>query len=120
MAFLQHCLNGGLVAHYVLDTALTLGRAEGNDVVLEDGTVSSHHARISLTEQGHFLFEDLGSTNGLQYDGKKTTSGLLQTGKWLSVGLHEFTRVETLPQGMEQTLRIKKSWIPGVYYTSDK
>ncbi|AFV00998.1 FHA domain-containing protein [Simiduia agarivorans] len=120
MAFLQHCLNGGLVAHYALDSAITLGRSEDNDVVLEDGTVSGHHARISVTDQGEFQFEDLGSTNGLQYEGKKVSNGILQAGKWLSVGLHEFTRVETLPQGMEQTLRIKKSWIPGVYYTSEK
>lgn len=120
MAFLQHCLNGGLIAHYALDSSLTLGRAQDNDIVLEDSTVSSYHARISLTEQGLFLFEDLGSTNGLLYEGKKTENGILAEHKWLSVGLHEFTRVETLAQGMEQTLRIKKSWIPGVYYTSEK
>lgn len=120
MAFLQHCLNGALVAHYVVEPALTLGRADTNDVVLEDGTVSGQHAEISLTSDGQFQFKDLGSTNGVVLDGKKVTEGLLLAGQWLAVGLHEFTRVEQLPAGMEQTLKIKKSWIPGVYYTSEK
>ena len=120
MAFLQHCLNGAIVAHYVVDPRLTIGRLPENDIVLEDATVSGHHAQISLTDQHHFLIEDLGSTNGLQLKGKKVTTGILADGEWLSIGLHEFTRVECLPAGMEQTLRIKKSWIPGVYYTSEK
>lgn len=120
MAFLQHCINGALVAHYALNEPLTIGRAADNDVVLEDSTVSSHHLRISLTDNGHFLFEDLGSTNGVLYQGQKQTSGVLHEGQWLSVGLSEFTRVDSLSPGMEKTLRIKKSWIPGLYYTSEK
>ncbi|MBB3167984.1 FHA domain-containing protein [Simiduia aestuariiviva] len=120
MAFLQHCLNGALVAHYVVDPALRLGRAADNDIVLEDGTVSGHHAEIHLGEQGQFLFKDLGSTNGVSLDGKKLAQGQLDEGQWLTVGLHEFTRIEQLPAGMEQTLKIKKSWIPGVYYTAEK
>lgn len=120
MAFLQHCLNGALVAHYVVDGPLRIGRSGQNDIVLEDGTVSSQHAEIQLNEQGQFAFKDLGSTNGLNLDGKKCTDGVLLVGQWLTVGLHEFTRVEQLPAGMEQTLKIKKSWIPGVYYTAEK
>lgn len=120
MAFIRHCLNGAIVAHYELTEPLTIGRAEDNDISLEDSTASAHHARISLSERGEFLFEDLGSTNGLLYKGKKVTSGVLAAGQYLQVGLHEFSRIEQLAAGMEQTVRIKKSWIPGVYYTSDK
>ncbi|UTA49191.1 FHA domain-containing protein [Simiduia sp. 21SJ11W-1] len=120
MAFLQHCLNGALVAHYVVDGPLRIGRSTENDIVLEDGTVSSLHAEIMLTDEAQFAFKDLGSTNGVSLEGKKCASGILAEGQWLTVGLHEFTRVEHLPAGMEQTLKIKKSWIPGVYYTTEK
>ncbi|BFM11154.1 hypothetical protein R50072_13070 [Simiduia litorea] len=120
MAFLQHCLNGAIVAHYHVDGALLVGRQSDNDIVLEDSTVSSLHAEITVDAEGVFHFKDLGSTNGVLYQGKKVASGTLVTGEWLTVGLHEFTRIEKLAEGMERTLRIKKSWIPGVYYTSDK
>lgn len=108
------------MAHYELTDKLTVGRAETNDISLEDTTVSSSHAQISVTDTGSFLFEDLGSTNGLLYKGKRTESGILEVGECLLIGLHEFSRVDQLSSDMERTLRIKKSWIPGVYYTSDK
>lgn len=44
-------------------TTTTIGRAPGNDVVLDDPRVSSHHARLIRTENG-LVVEDLGSTNG--------------------------------------------------------
>ena len=120
MAFLQHCLNGSIVAHYDMTGTVRIGRQAGNGIVLEDSTVSSVHAEIGVDAAGLFQFKDLGSTNGVLYQGKKVEQGILATGEWLTVGLHEFTRVEHLADGMERTLRIKKSWIPGVYYTSDK
>ena len=120
MAFLQHCLNGAIVAHYELDGTLRVGRQADNDIVLEDTTVSSLHAELTVDAEGVFHFKDLGSTNGVLYQSKKVTEGKLLAGEWLTVGLHEFTRIENLAEGMERTLRIKKSWIPGVYYTSDK
>lgn len=41
----------------------TVGREPGNDVVIDDVSVSRHHARI-VREAGGFRFEDLGSFNG--------------------------------------------------------
>ena len=41
----------------------TLGRVEGNDVVLPDGSVSSRHAALEL-RAGRWLLTDIGSTNG--------------------------------------------------------
>lgn len=53
---------------------ITLGRAAGNSVVLDDEFVSSHHARIFWDSgSGGWAIEDLGSTNGTVVGGKKLT-----------------------------------------------
>lgn len=42
---------------------LTVGRVQGNDIVLPKGNVSKRHARI-LFREGRFIVTDLNSTNG--------------------------------------------------------
>jgi serine/threonine protein kinase len=42
---------------------ITIGRAQDNQVVLNDPAVSSHHAEILLKEQGYWV-TDVGSSNG--------------------------------------------------------
>ena len=44
-------------------TPLTIGRTPGNQLVVNDPKVSSHHADIRLDEQGYSII-DLGSSNG--------------------------------------------------------
>ncbi len=48
---------------YPLTGELTIGRASGCQVLLEDTYVSQLHARVFLTPEGAYV-EDLGSTNG--------------------------------------------------------
>jgi pSer/pThr/pTyr-binding forkhead associated (FHA) protein len=53
---------------------LTIGRADENDVVLDDATVSRHHAR--LVESGDRWFvEDRGSFNGTLLNGVRVQPG---------------------------------------------
>lgn len=49
---------------------LTIGRAEGNDLILVEGGVSRKHARFFL-EGEKFMVEDAGSANGTWVDGEK-------------------------------------------------
>lgn len=49
---------------------LTIGRAEGNDLILSEGGVSRKHARFFL-EGEDFMVEDSGSANGTWVDGAK-------------------------------------------------
>jgi len=51
-----------------------IGRLETLDVVLEDNSVSRHHAELRATENGWRLI-DLGSTNGTQLNGQKLAQG---------------------------------------------
>lgn len=59
---------GATKEHPLLNTATSLGRAPGNDVRLEDPTVSRFHARILSDEQGSRIL-DLGSGNGTRVNG---------------------------------------------------
>lgn len=53
-----------------LAESLTVGRADGNDLVLAEGGVSRNHARFYV-EGGQVLVEDQGSANGTWVDGAK-------------------------------------------------
>ena len=51
-----------------LDRPTTLGRSPQTDVVLEDGEASERHVRVTPTEDGDLLVEDLGSASGTFID----------------------------------------------------
>jgi len=42
----------------------SIGRDEGNDIVIEDLSVSRRHARIEELDDGRYMVIDLGSANG--------------------------------------------------------
>jgi hypothetical protein len=52
-------------------SALTLGRAWDNDVVLDDPHVAAHHLRLERDESGDWVAHDLGSVNGLYVEGER-------------------------------------------------
>jgi pSer/pThr/pTyr-binding forkhead associated (FHA) protein len=52
----------------VLGPTVTMGRAEFNDVVIDDPSISAAHARLDLNE-GIWSLTDVGSTNGTTVDG---------------------------------------------------
>jgi uncharacterized protein (TIGR02996 family) len=55
---------------------VTIGRVEGNHVVLADANVSRRHARLVLRD-GKYILVDLKSTNGTYVNGRKLTSPLV-------------------------------------------
>src|SRR6187200_2241166 len=55
---------------------VTIGRVQGNDIVLPKGNVSKRHAR-SVLKDGKFIIVDLKSTNGTYVNGRKITSPLV-------------------------------------------
>jgi len=63
----------------------TVGRSEGNDVVVNDPNVSRKHARISRLESGYAV-EDLGSTNGTLLDGAPIDRERIEAGDELTFG----------------------------------
>ncbi|MCB9651192.1 MAG: Flp pilus assembly complex ATPase component TadA [Deltaproteobacteria bacterium] len=49
---------------------ITIGRVQGNDIVLPKGNISKRHSRIVIKD-GKFIIVDLKSTNGTYVNGKK-------------------------------------------------
>lgn len=76
-------------------TPLTVGRATDNGVVLADGRVSRHHARLQ-SRRGTLVFTDLGSTNGSRVNGIRVDECALGTGDRVQVG-DTLLLVEQLP-----------------------
>ena len=58
---------------YTLSNALSIGRVDDNDIIIDDDTfISSHHARIEVRPEGVWVV-DLKSTNGSFVNGQRLT-----------------------------------------------
>lgn len=66
-------------------TVSTVGRDPENDIVINDESVSGHHAEIRL-EDGRHILKDLGSTNGLRVNGERAMESVLNDGDLLRFG----------------------------------
>jgi ABC-type multidrug transport system ATPase subunit/pSer/pThr/pTyr-binding forkhead associated (FHA) protein len=70
-----------------VDSELSLGRGDDNDVVLPDERASRHHARIGREGDG-FTITDLGSKHGTQLNGELLSDQTrpLETGDAIAIG----------------------------------
>jgi hypothetical protein len=78
--------NFGRFFEVSLEAATSVGRAQGNDVVLDDRAVSGQHCRVRPGESGGFEILDLRSTNGTYVNEKKVTREKLTAGDVIKVG----------------------------------
>lgn len=65
---------------------LVLGRGEDCGLVLQDGSVSRHHARIVCDSRGMISIEDLGSTNGVAVNGHSVARAAIASGALVELG----------------------------------
>ncbi len=63
----------------------TIGSGRGNDLMLEDSTISRRHCEIQLTPNGYSI-RDLGSTNGTFVQGVRIKSAFLDAGTEFQLG----------------------------------
>lgn len=101
-----------LAEYYVeAEKAFTIGRKEGNDVIIENLAVSGHHAKIDSIGDSFFL-TDLQSKNGSFINDVKVTSQRLNHGDVITIGKHvlvfTYAPEEVQPQkpasSMDQTM----------------
>src|SRR5437764_14321944 len=71
--------------HVISSDVIRIGKVEGNDVVLNDETVSRVHCEIIRDGKG-YLLRDLGSTNGTFLDGAEIKEAYIRSGSVLTVG----------------------------------
>ncbi len=75
--------------HAVPENGLVLGRGDDADLRIDDPGVSRRHAQIRIEASGATMkvrVVDLGSTNGVQVDGRKVQDALLRDGSTIVVG----------------------------------
>ena len=72
----------------IVKTITTIGRDKGNDLIIENSSVSRVHARIRYTKR-HYLVSDAGSRNGILVNGDKVNEYPLRFGDRVTVGKFE-------------------------------
>jgi pSer/pThr/pTyr-binding forkhead associated (FHA) protein len=105
---------------------LSIGRSSQCDIFIDDAVVSTDHAVIermenpgSETEIAYYI-QDLGSTNGTYVNNRPATRQKLSHDDVIRIGWVNFKFIDESKADPEQTAKIHKSWIPGVYYTKGK
>ena len=81
----------------------SIGRAENNDIVMEDTTISRRHARISYRE-GQYFIEDEGSVSGTLVEGAGATQTPLTPGATLKLGGTEMVFTQAEPTSDSRTM----------------
>jgi len=105
---------------------ITLGRDESNDICLNDNLVSKFHAVIEITvnhaKDGvyEYILQDLESTNNTYVNDQLINLHRLSEGDGIRIGTNNFTFDDSDDQRLDETAKLHKSWIPGVYYTKPK
>ena len=104
---------------------IRIGRKANNDIFIDDKVVSTEHAIIESVvdanrknQPTHYI-EDLGSTNKTYVNGEEISRVKLSHNDTIRIGWVTFKYVDTVDADTEKTLKIHKSWIPGVYYTKE-
>lgn len=73
-------------ADILTSTQVTIGRRDDNDIQLSNDTISEHHAVIRRQRNGVFEILDLGSTNGVEINGRTVQSAGLADGDMVTLG----------------------------------
>ena len=122
MAFIIQTVDGVVANKFTItDTTLTFGRTADNQVQIDDLAVSNLHAQVvcETADDGKnvYFLEDLRSTNGSFINEKKIQKQQLHHKDCLRIGWNMFTFIDEHEVNLEKTSEIKKSWIPGVYFS---
>ena len=107
MAKLILTLDGTVIREYEIDKdSISIGRKHGNDIQLNDLTVSGRHALITLMGE-HTYVDDLGSTNGTLLNGARIAKSQLQHGDTVQTGNYQFTYFSEDDVDYEPTMFIR-------------
>ncbi|MBL1275305.1 MAG: FHA domain-containing protein [Ectothiorhodospiraceae bacterium] len=101
-------LDGEIINEYGLNVEhISIGRKHGNDIQLNDLTVSGRHAMLSNSLPHQVFVEDLGSTNGTLVNGNHIKKTSLTHGDIIQIGHHQFTFLSDGEAKYEPTMFIK-------------
>ncbi|MFT4799679.1 MAG: hypothetical protein ACJAYE_000357 [Candidatus Azotimanducaceae bacterium] len=77
------------IGQFILESDITsIGRKSECDISIKDPAVSGSHAQIHKLGK-NYVIEDLGSTNGVVYKGRKVKQQILKHNDVVSIGEHQ-------------------------------
>ena len=104
---------------------LRIGRKTDSDLFVDDMLASQNHAVVEKRENADspggadFFIRDLGSTNHTYVNGSPVDLKKLDHNDVVVIGKHTFKFIDEAIDPGDKTTKLKKSWIPGVYFTED-
>ncbi len=124
MAAITQLVDGVVANQFeITDNSLKFGRSSVNQVIIDDRAVSSEHAEIFVIKENSgekvYIIKDLESTNGTFVNEQKIQEQVLRHKDVVRVGWNNFTFIDEDEVDLERTTKVKKSWIPGIYYSDD-
>lgn len=102
----------------VADLPIRLGRGYDNDVILDDAHSAASHAIVEADDNGQLVLRDLGSQNGVAWQGKRVASVTLNGNTVVRLG-HTNLRVRAAdfavaPERTDTTMHAWEGAIPAV------
>ena len=128
MAMVVQLHEGVAINMFKLDdeTRLRIGRDPDSEIFIDNAVVSNAHAVIEVKDNPEsegapeYYIKDLNSTNGTFVNDQKIKHHKLQHDDMIRVGWNNFKFLDEVEGGPDKTSKIRKSWIPGVYYTEEE
>jgi pSer/pThr/pTyr-binding forkhead associated (FHA) protein len=110
MAYLALSVEDVIINKWQLtEGTLVIGRASTNDIQINDGAVSSKHARFitkpdpSIDGQLITYVEDLTSTNGTDLNGRKVSREALNHDDIITIGFNQFQLIDKESSKLDET-----------------
>ncbi len=104
---------------------LRIGRKTDSDLFIDDRLASQNHATVEMHANADaggarsFFIRDLNSTNHTYVNGSPVELKQLVHNDVIVIGKHTFKFIDDDVDADDKTAKLKKSWIPGVYYTQE-
>ena len=125
MAVLVQDSNAGIV--FPIDKQrIRIGRGTDNEICIDDELVSKEHAVIEVVlrskedAQVDYILQDLDSTNHTFVNDKPVSLYKLSNGDVIRIGINNFRFVDENDGALDETSKLYRTWIPGVFYTGSK
>ena len=105
---------------------IRIGRDTSNDISIDDDLVSKAHAILEVvmspTEEGklEYYLQDQKSTNHTYVNDERISLYKLKHGDIIRIGMNNFKFVDEVSGDLDETAKLHKTWIPGVYFTKSK
>ncbi|MDH5570251.1 MAG: FHA domain-containing protein [Gammaproteobacteria bacterium] len=120
-------LNKGAGIKFPIDKQrICIGRGEENDICISDELVSKEHAVIEVvllskeTAQVEYIIQDMKSTNHTYVNDDPVSLYKLKNGDMIRIGVTNFKFLDENSGELDETSKLYRTWIPGVFYTGDK